>query len=101
MALALTEDQKEAIWFVLRRTFGPDVKVWVFGSRARGEDTGDIDLYAEVSDATDTIIIPRGRARRQLEALLDNKVDLIVRRANGQKNAFDTMARNRGVELQP
>ncbi|WP_448190322.1 nucleotidyltransferase domain-containing protein [Azospirillum sp. sgz301742] len=101
MALALTQDQKDAIWFVLRRNFGPDVKVWVFGSRALGEDTGDIDLYAEVSDETDAIIVPRGRARRQLEALLDNKVDLIVRRSSGQKSVFDEVARKRGVALQP
>lgn len=99
MAVALTEDQKEAIWFVMRRNFGPDVKLWVFGSRALGDDRGDIDLYAEVPDETEEIIIPRERSRRQIEALVDEKIDLIVRRTNGEKTTFDLIAKKRGVPL--
>jgi len=99
MALALTEDQKEAIWFVLRRTFGPEVRIWVFGSRALGDDRGDVDLYVEVPDSTEAIVVPRNRAREQLEVLLQRKVDLVVRRASGEKSAFDRKAKRLGVPL--
>ncbi|HEY0834147.1 MAG TPA: nucleotidyltransferase domain-containing protein [Azospirillum sp.] len=99
MALALSEDQKDAIWFVLRRNFGPDVRVWVFGSRARGDDQGDIDLYIEVPDDVEEILIPKARSREQLEVLVDRKVDLIVRRVNGEKTAFDRKAKRLGVLL--
>ncbi|HYH23283.1 MAG TPA: nucleotidyltransferase domain-containing protein [Azospirillum sp.] len=99
MALALTEDQKEAIWFVLRRNFGPDAQVWVFGSRARGDDQGDIDLYVEVPDETDDILINKARSREQLEILLYRKVDIIVRRVNSEKTAFDRKAKRLGVPL--
>jgi predicted nucleotidyltransferase len=99
MALALTEDQKEAIWFVLRRNFGPDVQVWVFGSRARGDDQGDIDLYVEVPDEADDVLIGKERSREQLEILLYRKVDLVVRRVSSEKTAFDRKAKRLGVPL--
>ncbi len=99
MPLALTDDQKDAIWFVLRHNFGADVKVWVFGSRAEGVATGDIDLYAEVPDSTERVLIPRERAREQMETLLFEKVDLIVRRQNDEKTPFDEAAKINGVML--
>lgn len=97
---AVTADEREAIWFVLRRNFGKDVQVWVFGSRAEGLNSGDFDLYAECADSVESVLRARARGIEQLEPLLDyRKADLLARRRSDEKTVFEQIAKRNGAPL--
>jgi predicted nucleotidyltransferase len=99
---AVTPRDREAIWFVLRRNFGPDVEVWVFGSRAKGRDDGDFDLYVEHDDGLEHSLLARGQSIEELQVLLNyRKVDLLARGRNEPKTIFEQVAKRNAVPLPP
>jgi predicted nucleotidyltransferase len=98
---AVTPKDREAIWFVLRRNFGPDVEVRVFGSRAEGRDDGNYNLYVEHDDGLEHSLLARGRSVEELQVLLWRKVDLLACGRNEPKSAFEQFAKRRGVPLPP
>lgn len=84
----------------VRGAFGPDARVWLFGSRvdddARG---GDIDLYIETS-TDDELFARRARLRIELERLFgEQKIDLVTHRRDRPLQPIHRIARRRGVEL--
>lgn len=99
MAAALADQDIALIKLLLDRGFGSPYRLWLFGSRARGETGGDIDLYAEVEAPRDNLLLTQQRLRRELEAVLHQKVDLVVRRTDGEETAFHRLARDQGVAL--
>jgi predicted nucleotidyltransferase len=97
--MRLTAEQIEIIRRVLREQFGNGSRIWLFGSRtddaARG---GDIDLYVEPDTfpSSNTFLL-RQQIKRELEHLLRNAVDLVVK--NGPVTAFMRMAKRDGIPL--
>jgi predicted nucleotidyltransferase len=96
---AVTPRDREAIWFVLRRNFGPDVEVWVFGSRAEGRDDGNYNLYVEHDDGLEHSLLARGQSIEELQVLLWGKVDLSARGRNEPKTVFEQVAKRNAVPL--
>ncbi|MBI5165350.1 MAG: nucleotidyltransferase domain-containing protein [Magnetospirillum sp.] len=81
----------------LAEAFGDGAAVWLFGSRARGDLRGDVDLLVECPRA---VSLPVTLAtRRRLEGALHQKVDLIVRGPDDQRSAIDAIAKETGVML--
>lgn len=97
MGVGLSRDEIDTIRTVLGREFGPDVRIWLFGGRARGKTTGDYDLYAEVT--TPEVLMPKERAREILESCLRRKVDLVIHQVGDEPTAFAQLARQTGVPL--
>lgn len=57
----------------------PVVKVWIFGSFARGEEnpTSDVDLLIQFDHSTPIGLFAYARMHRELEERLRRKVDLV------------------------
>lgn len=100
--MRLTPAQQKTIPEILRRHFGQQAEVLLFGSRtddsARG---GDIDLYIE-SEITD----PDALVEAKLQALADlhnalgeQKIDLVIRRPGTAALAIHRIAKATGVPL--
>jgi predicted nucleotidyltransferase len=96
---ALTPAKIETVRHVVAEAFGPGVSIWLFGSRALGKETGDVDLFVETKDRVEECLPKRLAARRRLEALLEEKVDLIVREADAPPQVIDAIAKETGVRL--
>jgi predicted nucleotidyltransferase len=73
-----------------------------FGCSARGRRArrgGDIDLFVETQSPVQDCLPKRLAARRRLEALLEEKVDLIVREADAEPRAIDAIAKETGGRI--
>lgn len=101
--MRISPEQREAIRRTVREVFGPEARVWLFGSRARDElRGGDIDLYVELPQAPDL------HARLDLEArawlalqrrLGERRIDLVTRVPGEAERPIDRIARETGIEL--
>lgn len=102
LAMRLTETQRQAIPRILRRHFGTQAEIRLFGSRvddsARG---GDIDLYIEPdSDDADALIDAKLRALAELHRELgDQKIDLVIKRAGSETRPIHEAAKSHGLPL--
>ena len=79
---------------IIHAMFGPDAKIWLFGSRANdAERGGDVDIFVETisSDA-----LKRIDCRAKLTDLFDFKVDLII---GGGDLPIHKIAKSTGVRL--
>ena len=99
--MRLKDYQVEAIMAAARRRFGPDARVYLFGSRTddarRG---GDIDLYVE----SETVIPDRSKAERGFEvdllrALGDRQIDIVVWDPEVKTGQIHRRAKETGIEL--
>jgi len=95
--IGLSPSEVEVVRATLLDAFGADAEIWLFGSRAHGDRGGDVDLYVESPRPGD--LPARLAARRRLESLLHQKVDLIVRGRQEPRSAIDGIARDTGVAL--
>lgn len=100
--MRLTQQQQATIQAVLRRHFGSNSQIRLFGSRA--DDTakgGDIDLYIEPDiQSPDQIVAARLNALVELHlALGEQKIDLLVRRQQGPELPIHRHAQETGVSL--
>lgn len=95
--IALSPAEQDTVRATLAAAFGPDVRIWLFGSRARGDERGDVDLFVETSHPS--ALPARLAARRTLERRLHQKVDLIVRANSEPAAAIDAIARSTGCLL--
>lgn len=82
---------------VIRKYFGDDAAVWLFGSRADDRRKGgDLDLYVETGVAD--IALPAARARGALADTLGRHVDLVVNNPMREEPIY-AVARAQGVRL--
>lgn len=99
--MRLTDKQRQAINEEVRRHFGVNARALLFGSRVRHDlRGGDIDLYVE-ADATAEEALTR---ELQLYAALqrrlgEQRIDIVVHRADAPLRPIDIEARNTGVAL--
>jgi hypothetical protein len=100
MRISLSE--QAIIGKTLRRYFGDESGIWLFGSRvidsARG---GDIDLYVEpvLVDVVE-VVDAKLMALRDLHlALGDQKIDMVINCVGSPSQAIYQIARQQGVRL--
>jgi len=97
----LRDDEIQAIREEVRRAFGEEAIVRLFGSRVdHHKSGGDIDLHIESATAADS---HRVRVRQLHHALLtrlgDQRIDIVTAPPGGQGRPIDIAAREEGVEL--
>ena len=100
--MRLTQQQLATIRAVLRRHFGSNSQIRLFGSRT--DDTakgGDIDLYIEPDiQSPDQIADARLNALAELHmALGEQKIDLLVHRQQGPELPIHRHAQETGLPL--
>ena len=97
--MRLSPSQQQCIREATHQFFGPEAKVWLFGSRvddqARG---GDVDLLVETP--TPMPLIKRARMKHVLERQLNLPIDLVVRSLSTEPTPFQQIARARAVPLE-
>lgn len=99
--MRLTDEQQTIIREEVTRTFGPDARVKLFGSRvddaARG---GDIDLYIEADGTPDELLNQELRLYVALQRRLgERRVDIVVHPRGAPHRPIDTHADRTGVAL--
>ena len=97
--MRITPEQTETIVETIRSVAGPDVKVWLFGSRL--DDTrrgGDLDLLIESVPAAG--LIQRARIKLLLEQVLQLPVDILATCFGAPDSAFVSIARANAVQLE-
>ena len=96
--MRLTQPQQAAICQTVAGIIGPDVRIWLFGSRcndnARG---GDLDLVVENSDLPS--IMQRARIQLALETSLAMPVDIVAIKRGEPLSAFQRIALATGIPL--
>lgn len=99
--MRLTAEQAAIIREAARTHFGPQARVWLFGSRV--DDTkrgGDIDLLIKPDQAIEDSLLKRKiRFLGQLErALGEQKIDVVIEHAHDPRPMVE-IARQTGIEL--
>ena len=100
--MRLEETECRVIADTLRKRFGEQSRIWLFGSRvddkARG---GDIDIYLEPEiQSPDAIVDARLEALVELKQRLgDQRIDLVIHRAAARELPIHAIARETGVRL--
>jgi predicted nucleotidyltransferase len=81
--MRITQTQKDIICETAQKYFGPDVHIWLFGSRTDDQAKGgDIDLYIEPSiQNIATLVMARLYFLRDLHKKIgEQKIDVVLRR---------------------
>lgn len=99
--MRLTEAQRRTIGEKARAAFGPDARIYLFGSRvdddARG---GDVDLYIEVPRAVPNRPAAASRLAAELQlALGDQRFDILVADPDTPRRRIHKVAVTEGVAL--
>lgn len=99
--MRLRDDEIRIIREEVRRAFGTDATVRLFGSRV--DDTrrgGDIDLYIEAPGDERTFRQGERRLRHALLTRLgDQRIDLVTAPPGGKGRPIDDVARSEGIAL--
>lgn len=99
--MRLNNRQQRVAREAVRAHFGPDARVWLFGSRVRDDlRGGDIDLYVE-TESPDNLLKAEAKAIFDIQrALGDQRVDLVTHVRGNPLRAIDRIARETGIELE-
>ncbi|MBI5529192.1 MAG: nucleotidyltransferase domain-containing protein [Deltaproteobacteria bacterium] len=101
----MTREQIAAVRTLVKRHFGDDAEVWLFGSRADdAKKGGDYDLLVETSLVQPDVIIALKIAfiagLQSTAFFEDEKIDVVVkRRASRFELPIYSVARTEGVRL--
>lgn len=92
--MRISEQSAQMATTIITNQFGPDAKIWLFGSRADDSQRGgDVDLFVEAAAKS---TLEKIKCQMQLTALFDLKVDLVV--GNDDK-PIHRIAKSTGVRL--
>ena len=99
--MRLTADQARLIREAVHKRFGPEARVWLFGSRVNDEARGgDIDLLVEVEQ---TIAQPFSASiglETDLQySLGDQKIDILLHHGTAPPGPIQRIAKTTGIEL--
>ena len=97
--MRLTESEKMIIKKAAQKIFGPEVRIFLFGSRVNDyRKGGDIDLYIETENHAllqDNLSLLSNLKLR----LGDQKIDVVVKAPNKNYQKIFHIARQTGIEL--
>ena len=101
--MRLSDEEISAIKMAVQENFGPEAKVYLFGSRtddrARG---GDIDLYVESELEGEELVKAKLRAMSQIQLRIgERKIDVVVSSPTAENEARSVVqkAKETGVQL--
>jgi len=99
--MRLGAQQVSAIKSRVLGTFGPEARVWLFGSRANdGVKGGDIDLYFELPEQIADVFARTVRLNGSLQmALGEQRIDIVTHVAGSSMQSVHLAARAEGVLL--
>lgn len=99
--MRLSDEYAAAIRAGVRKIFGPEARVWLFGSRADDSRRGgDIDLYIEAPCGSDEVAQLEGRLYAFLVRRLgEQRIDIVIRPTGMPLRRIDEEARRTGVKL--
>ncbi len=99
--MRLSQAQVQTIRQTAQRVLGADVRISVFGSRARSDAKGgDIDLLVETDKALDNRAVAICKLSGALMmALGDRKIDIILKDANTPNAPIFDIAQRTGIQL--
>jgi len=101
--MRISAQQRLDVCAELRRRFGEQCRIWLFGSRADDEKRGgDVDLYVEAAvDPGGGRAMTRIRANVALEKFFHGaSVDLMVRFPGESEQPLHRIAKRQGALLQ-
>jgi len=95
--MRLSPSQQQCIREATEQFFGPEAKVWLFGSRVDDQRRGgDVDLYVETAPIDS--VLTSLRCKMAIEDGLDLPVDLLVNDQDIDKPIY-AIAKKTGVRL--
>lgn|SRR5690554_3206098 len=99
--MRLTDDETRIIRDTVRRRFGSNARVWLFGSRTDDKRRGgDIDLLVETPGPLENPFRESIGLETDLQiALGDQKIDILIAQPNAPSTPMQRIARNSGIEL--
>jgi predicted nucleotidyltransferase len=99
--MRLNEEYAATIRAGVRKVFGPDARVWLFGSRTDDSRRGgDIDLYIEAPCPPEQIATLEGRLYAFLVRRLgEQRIDIVIRPHSKAPRPIDVEAKRTGVPL--
>ncbi len=99
--MRLSPEQITLIRQAAQETFGPDARVWLFGSRVDDRKRGgDIDLYVETPQPTTEALGHETRLWSLLQRRLgEQRIDIVTRAGDSSPQAIHQVARSTGVRL--
>ncbi|MGE4341443.1 MAG: nucleotidyltransferase family protein [Pigmentiphaga sp.] len=99
--MRLTAEQAAIIRQSARTSFGPQARVWLFGSRVDDNKRGgDIDLLVKPDQGmSDSLLLRKIRFLSQLErAMGEQKIDVVIEYEHDPRPIVE-IARQTGIEL--
>ena len=99
--MRLTDKQRQTIREEVQRHFGVKAQALLFGSRVRDDlRGGDIDLYVEADASAEDALSLELKLYAALQRRLgEQRIDLVVHRANAPLRPIDLEARSTGIAL--
>lgn len=98
--IRITSYEREIIKSLVKKHFGADADVYIFGSRTdENKRGGDIDLYITTEMPTSEIVRSKISLLMDLEKTIgEQKIDIVVNNHSKQKPIYE-IAENQGVKL--
>ena len=99
--MRLTPTQIHKIKQTAEQTFGPDARVWLFGSRVDDSKRGgDVDLMIETDQVLEKPVLLAARmAARVSRSMQGRRVDVIIQAPGVPLQPIHKAARRQGVQL--
>lgn len=99
--MRLTRQQSATIRRGVRAIFGPDAKVWLFGSRVDDQRRGgDIDLYIEAACEPKELLDLENRLYAFLQRSLgEQRIDIVARSTASSPRPVHEQAKRTGIRL--
>ncbi|WP_215843523.1 nucleotidyltransferase domain-containing protein [Acidithiobacillus montserratensis] len=99
--MRLSPEQVAIIRQAAQESFGPEARVWLFGSRVDDSKRGgDIDLYVESPQPSADALDQQLRFWSLLQRRLgEQRIDIVIRAADSTPQAIHQVARRTGVPL--
>jgi len=99
--MRLTTEERRRLRAIAERVFGPEVEVYVFGSRVNDDlRGGDVDVYCVIPEHPPDLGRREARFQVEAEEALDGlRVDVVVRTPSTPVGTIHRHAERTGVRL--
>ncbi len=99
--MRITKEEKEIIISTIRKYFGNDSNIYLFGSRINDtKKGGDIDLYVESNLPIKELIKAKVKVLVELEDKLgERKIDIVIKNKEIEEELIHRIAKKEGIKL--